>query len=361
MSKVTDHGTAKRLFLKAVELMAEAKALLVPRYFQLFYEYVEGSNRALANAFAELLKRNPQPAPSELDFLFELHLSDTSAVNEYGGMGDKLGEEVHRALGIVQEAVSSARSFGDSVECAETDLADYTDEKKVRAAIVSLLRATRQMAQKSRSMESKLTASVEQIEQLQKTLNKIKLEAQTDSLTGVANRKLFDETLAGEISIAEETGAPLSLCMVDVDHFKAFNDRHGHRAGDSALRFVANVFHHSVRDGDLVARYGGEEFAVIMPGADIQVGVTVADRIRETLAGRELVNRTSGETLGFVTVSIGVAELQPGELLESLIDRADEQLYAAKDAGRNRVMPEPEDGDTGQIEDSQPLAENTAA
>ena len=306
------------------------------------------------------MKRNPQPAPSELDFLFELHLNDTSAVNEYGGMGDKLGEEVHKALGVVQDAVSSARTFGDSVESAETDLADYTDEKKVRAAIVSLLRATREMAKQTRTMESRLSESADQIEQLQNTLNKIKLEAQTDSLTGVANRKLFDETLAGEIATAQQSGGPLSLCMVDVDHFKAFNDRYGHRAGDSALRFVANMFHHSVRDGDLVARYGGEEFSVIMPGADLSVGIKVADRIRETLAGRELVNRTSGKTLGFVTVSIGVAELQCGETMGSLIDRADKQLYAAKNAGRNRVMPDPESV-SEQAEDLQPLAETTAA
>ena len=146
--------------------------------------------------------------------------------------------------------------------------------------------------------------------------------------------------------------------MLDVDRFKAFNDKHGHRAGDSALRFVANMFHHSVRDGDLVARYGGEEFAVIMPEADLSVGVKVADRIREAMAGRELINRTSGNTLGFVTVSIGVAQCKATDTLETLIDRADKQLYAAKNAGRNCVMPPP-DGESDQTEDGQPLAAHT--
>ncbi len=360
MSNVIDQSTAKRLFLRAVELMADARALLIPRYFQLFYEYVEGSNRALANAFAELLKRNPQPAPSELDFLFELHLSDASCAHDYSGMGDKLGKEVHAALEVVQDAVSTTRTFGDSVKIAEADLANYTDQKKVRAAIVALLRTTRKMTEKTKEMETRLTASADQIEQLKTALNKIKIESQTDSLTGVANRKLFDETLAMEIEIAKRTGHPLSLCMFDVDHFKAFNDRHGHRAGDSALRFVANMFHHSVRDGDLVARYGGEEFAVIMPGADLSVGVTVADRIREAMAGRELINRTSGNTLGFVTVSIGVAECEATDTLETLIDRADKQLYAAKNAGRNCVMPPP-DGESDQTEDGQLLTAHTAA
>ncbi len=342
MSNVTDQSTAKRLFLKAVELMADAGALLIPRYFQLFYEYVEGSNRALANAFAELLQRNPQPAPSELDFLFELHLSEASCAHDYSGMGDKLGKEVHQALEVVHDAVSTTRSFGDSVKTAEASLANQSDQRKVREAVVALLRTTRAMTKKTKEMETRLTASADQIEQLKSALNKIKLESQTDSLTGVANRKQFDETLAGEIQIAQETGEPLALCMFDVDHFKAFNDKYGHRAGDSALRFVANIFHHSVRDGDLVARYGGEEFAIIMPGADLAVGVKVADRIREAMANRELVNRTSGDKLGFVTVSIGVAECEATDTTGTLIDRADKQLYEAKNGGRNCVKPDPE-------------------
>lgn len=355
MSNAIDQSRAKRLFLKAVELMAEARAHFVPRYFQLFYEYVEGSNQALGSAFGDLLKSNPQPAPSELDFLFELHLSEATEASGFGGMGDKLGEEVHKALEVVQDAVSSARSFGDSVKDAETNLSDYTDQKKVRAAVVSLLRSTRQMTQKTMEMEARLTTSSAHIEHLQTALNTIKLESQTDSLTGVANRKLFDETLAGEIAVAAQQARPLALCMVDVDHFKAFNDNYGHRAGDSALRFVANMFHHSVRDGDLVARYGGEEFALVMPGADLTVGVKVADRMRENLSGRELINRTSGQTLGFITVSIGVAEFQVSDTPGTLIDRADKALYAAKKAGRNRVMPEPE-GNMDQVQANQSVA-----
>ncbi|MDH3581199.1 MAG: GGDEF domain-containing protein, partial [Hyphomicrobiales bacterium] len=303
----------------------------------------------------ELLKSNPQPAPSELDFLIELYASDSPAASDFGGMGDKLGEEVHKALDVVQDAASSARSFGDSVKDAETNLADFTDQKKVRAAVGSLLRSSRQMTEKTREMEAQLMASSDHIEHLQASLNKIKLEAQTDSLTGVANRKLFDETLAGEITIAAQKGRPLSLCMVDVDSFKAFNDKYGHRAGDSALRFVANMLHQGVRDDDLVARYGGEEFALIMPGADLTVGVTVANRIRETLSSRNLISRKSGESLGYITVSIGVAEFQGSDSPGTLIDRADKELYAAKKAGRNRVMPEPK-GSMDQLHANQSVA-----
>ena len=127
----------------------------------------------------------------------------------------------------------------------------------------------------------------DQIEQLKSALNKIKLESQTDSLTGVANRKQFDETLAGEISDSRKRPANrLPFACLTSTTSRRSTTEYGHRAGDSALRFVANIFHHSVRDGDLVARYGGEEFADHHArGGPLAVGVKVADRIREAMAG----------------------------------------------------------------------------
>jgi len=340
MSNVVDRKKAKRLFLRAVELIAQTGALFVPRYLQLFFEYAEGSNRALNDAIGEMLRSSPKPSPSELDMLFELHLTDLAECQDFSGMGERLGEEVRDALEVVREAVSSTSNFGDSVKKAETQLGDFSDPEKVKSAIASLVQATRQMSRHNAEMNSRLTASADQIEQLQSDLDKVRLDSQTDSLTGVANRKCFDQTLAKEIADAEKQAKPLSLCMVDVDHFKKFNDKYGHRAGDSALRFVASIFQHSVRDHDLVARYGGEEFSVIMPNADLAVGVRVADRIRETLSAKELIKRSSGKSLGNVTASIGVAQLRENDTPETLIERADRALYEAKRAGRNRVQPE---------------------
>ena len=126
--------------------------------------------------------------------------------------------------------------------------------------------------------------------------------------------------------------------MTDVDHFKKFNDSYGHLTGDQVLRLVAMSVKQNVKGQDIAARYGGEEFAVVLPNTVLRAAITVADHIRRAVMTKELMKRSTGEHLGRVTISIGVATLQPNDTAQSLIERADGCLYAAKHNGRNRVI-----------------------
>jgi diguanylate cyclase (GGDEF)-like protein len=156
-----------------------------------------------------------------------------------------------------------------------------------------------------------------------------------DGLTGVANRRRFDEMLRRELARARRQGGALALIMVDIDHFKLLNDHHGHLVGDARLQDVAATLAACARrGGDLVARYGGEEFAVLLPGADAAEAAEVAERMRAAVEGRGLV---SPAPYGVVTVSMGLAQAGYGEEAQLLIDRADRALYEAKHGGRNRV------------------------
>jgi diguanylate cyclase len=141
---------------------------------------------------------------------------------------------------------------------------------------------------------------------------------------------------------SEATSEPFSLLVCDIDHFKKFNDTHGHQTGDQVLRLVGSTIKASVSSKDLACRYGGEEFCVILPSTKVGRATDVANVIRQAVMGKELVKRSTGETLGRVTISIGVAELRAEDSVQSIIERADKCLYAAKDAGRNRVMSESE-------------------
>ena len=311
----------------------------VPKYFQLFFEYAEGSNEPLVEAVDDVLRRGDQPSPSELDLLCDVHLPDRADRDQFDEIGDQLGNEVLEAMEVVREAVSSTGSYGASVSTAETALVQSSDPEQIRMAVASLVQVTREMSQHCVELNSKLSLSVEQIEELKGTLETVKRESQKDALTGVANRKCFDQTLMKEVEEARSNDTPLCLCMIDLDHFKKFNDNFGHRMGDSALRIVASIFDHNVRDHDLVARYGGEEFALVMPNADLTTAVKVSNRIRETLTEKRVVRRSTGEHLGSVSVSVGVAQLQDNDTPDTLIDRADRALYEAKRAGRNRVQP----------------------
>jgi diguanylate cyclase len=134
------------------------------------------------------------------------------------------------------------------------------------------------------------------------------------------------------------SGEPLSLVMFDIDHFKYFNDTYGHLTGDQVLRLVATSLKQTIKGQDITARYGGDEFAVLLPDTALRQALTVADHIRRAVMSKELKKKSTGEMLGRVTVSIGVSMLEPGDNTDSLIERADVCLYAAKRAGRNRVV-----------------------
>ncbi len=180
--------------------------------------------------------------------------------------------------------------------------------------------------------------------------------ARTDALTGLHNRRAFDDELSRRFAEWERRTTPFSLLMLDVDHFKKFNDTHGHQAGDQVLRDVAAALSKTTRDMDLVARYGGEEFAVILPVTSLPDALRAAERARAAVEAS--ITRFAGADLR-VTTSIGVGHISAGDSAERVVQRADEALYAAKKAGRNRAWYH--DSTTCLPAESSPLVEEVAA
>ncbi|WP_286240235.1 GGDEF domain-containing protein [Neptuniibacter halophilus] len=162
-------------------------------------------------------------------------------------------------------------------------------------------------------------------------------QATRDPLTGLSNRRQAMDQLTGDMALSREQHKPLSVLLFDLDKFKQFNDNYGHAAGDMVLKRFARVMRKQARKRlDLACRYGGEEFLMVLPGLAAEQAAAVAEAIRQACHG-EKIKTPSGETIGF-TVSIGVAELQPQDNLDSLLQRADEALYCAKDQGRDQVI-----------------------
>lgn len=187
----------------------------------------------------------------------------------------------------------------------------------------------------NRRLKEKLAVARKELERQSQLIQQLIERARSDPLTGLPNRRAFQEQFQQSLSGWKRHGRPFSVIFADLDGFKALNDRFGHAAGDAALTHVANILRSSLREVDLLARYGGEEFVVLLPDTPIREACLVAERMRLAVASRPVSTDKSRLT---VTLSCGVACIQMGEDAKSLLRRADESLYAAKRNGKNRTF-----------------------
>jgi len=214
-------------------------------------------------------------------------------------------------------------------------LKDYP-VKEIRQLRKSLSTMANNLHETVATLEERVAERTAELEMVNSNLFEL---SNTDGLTGIPNRRKFDEVLTNEWNRATRTGQPLVVALIDVDWFKKYNDHNGHLAGDDCLRSVANILKAKIRrSSDLVARYGGEEFAIISPGINKINAVEMANIICSAIAGANLPHTMS--PFGMITVSIGVALIVPTIDIspETLIQAADEALYHAKDSGRNQVI-----------------------
>lgn len=309
-----------------------------PRNFSIWYHYATGYNPALNGAINKALDQKHTLAEAELEQIYDTYIATTRVTDSVDTVGSRVLDEIKQVLAMIDAASGSNTSYSESLADASAKLAGTSDRETLRAVIERLIEGTREMEVNNKKLESSLSASRQEIEQLQQNLAVVRTESQTDALTGLANRKLFDNALIRALAEAKEKNEPLSLLMADVDHFKLFNDKFGHQTGDQVLRLVAQSIKQNVKGQDIAARYGGEEFVIALPKTVLRSAIAVGDQIRRAVMAKELMKRSSGERLGRVTLSVGVALLHGGDTPQSLIERADKCLYAAKRNGRNRVI-----------------------
>ena len=333
-------ASASEWSARAIELMREHGAAPVPENYALWYRYASGHTPELNQALEERLARGVPIDPASVAELQERYLSDAKLTAVTLDTGDKLNSELNQIIEIIESTTGNSSAFGKSVREASANLSHKSSPSDVRDAVKSILEASRDMEARSQELEERLKATKSEVSELQQTLEAARNEARTDGLTGVANRKAFDETLAREINHARDSEQPLCLLIGDIDHFKKFNDTFGHRTGDQVLRLVANCLKAGTRQSDTVARYGGEEFGVVLPSTTMEEAEQIANKIREAVHSRELVKRSTGESLGRVTMSLGVGTFRLSDESATLIERADVCLYDAKRNGRNQVRTE---------------------
>ena len=321
--------------------IGQIKALRQPAYprnYEVWYNYATGYNPALNQTINETLARAGTLTGSDIEQIYDTYLNPTRLTDRIDTVGGQVVDEIEQVMSMIDAAVGSATHYTKSLANATQNLGNTADRDGLRMIVESLVLATKDMEKNNHRLEESLKASKQEINQLQVNLEAVRSESLTDPLTSLANRKYFDQALDKALAQSAASGEPLSLMLTDIDHFKKFNDTFGHLTGDQVLRLVALAVKQNVKGQDLAARYGGEEFAIILPATALRSALTVADHVRRAVMTKELMKRSTGENLGRVTVSVGVATAHKGETAQSLIERADTCLYAAKRNGRNRVM-----------------------
>jgi diguanylate cyclase len=309
-----------------------------PRNFEIWFTYASGQNAALNKAINDTLARGGTLTEAELEQICEIYFPQTSVQERIDSVGSRVMEEIDHVRHRIVDALSNTTAFDDKLADAAGRLAMASDRDSILRIVEALEQSTRAMQENNRALETRLRASKEEISTLHVNLEAIRAESFTDQLTSLSNRKYFDRSMEEAVAKAKGNGESLSLAMLDIDHFKKFNDNYGHLTGDQVLRLVASTLKLNIKGKDVAARYGGEEFAIILPSTALRQALTVADQIRRAVMARELKKKSTGEFLGRITISIGVATLAPDDDIQSLIGRADACLYAAKRNGRNRVI-----------------------
>jgi diguanylate cyclase len=319
----------------ALAFLGNHKLIPNPVNFALCYDYVAGRNQALKEALDHALAAG-QLTPTAAHELYRRFIWDDNK-RQLEAIRNGLRTLVMETITGVDQAKTQAEQSSGSLAAKSADLARGPSLEEVRRILGEVVGETRDIAHNSQLLKEMLDETRQEVEALRDELEHTRLQVTIDALTGLKNRRAFDATLHEACSQANKPNTTLSLLLIDIDHFKDVNDTYGHLIGDKVIRSVGALLSANIKGKDTVARMGGEEFAVLLPETPLANAERVGEVLRAAIERSRLKRADTGETVGRVTVSIGVAAYQPGESNDNFIERADKALYLSKKAGRNRV------------------------
>ncbi|MDD8058359.1 MULTISPECIES: GGDEF domain-containing protein [Shewanella] len=317
--------------------MSELAIPVTPENYAIWFDYFAETNLNLKRAIDGLIANDVKFTPEVNLGLYNRFIEERSP---------EIIENVQIETQIlINSLVHKIELLGEGTANFSGNLTEFNQKlqsnpnlDELTLLVMSIAAEVEQVIASNRHMSDSLVSLSDEIANLKSEMDNLSKVAMTDELTSLNNRRAYELFAAEQMTKFTDTQTVCSLLMIDIDHFKLFNETFGHLIGDKVLAYVALAMKHTVKGDDLVARYGGEEFVVMLPNAKLADAVNVAEKIRERISLKQLsIGKEKKQNLGHITVSIGVATIQTGDDAETLLARADEQLYIAKKAGRNCV------------------------
>lgn len=325
-----------------VPLMAKHQAPAHPFSYAVWYEYVSGINQQLKKEIDALLDQGQTLNSEQIEALYRKYISECDETTML-----QLHADMRRLLTNISESAAQtgdqASRFDDALERYGSQLEQGMDVGSVQRIVDGLTADTRVMRDSVSDLQARLSESRREVDVLRNELKRAREEAVTDALTGLVNRKGLSEAMEEAIAMVTKSSEIPCLLMLDIDHFKRINDNYGHLLGDKVIQFIGKTLQSSIKGRDTAARYGGEEFAILLPETTLQGAQAVGENIRATVERGRIRRMDNKESIGAITVSVGVARYRDGESISEFIGRADKALYASKHGGRNRVTVEDPD------------------
>lgn len=325
----------------AISMMKKHGIASTPANYAVWYEYVSGKNATLMDALDQEIEQNGRLTEKQSQVLYERFFDrekDHAAMLE---MRQELGRLLKQVLNYVETGASTTGKTNTHLQRMLTQLQPDMSKQQLHDFVEEALIETRVAVSAGEQLSDRLNEAVTEVATLKKQLEQSRREAMVDTLTGLSNRKAFDELLSKVAGEADENGLEISILFCDLDMFSSINQKHGQLVGDQVLRMVADTLKKGLKGRDLVARYGGEEFAILMLNTSLQNARMVAENLRREIASKRIQRKDTHESLGVITLSFGVARYVPSEGIDSFMQRADRALYMAKRHGRNNVTEAP--------------------
>lgn len=325
---------------KAVPLMVKYNIAVTPANYALWYSYVSGNHPKLNEKLDNALRSFGTCPPGLSRDLFEEFLQDKD-LELFDAVAESINEvvsKVHRDMG---STLNSTMDFNELLNTCNEELDEFSKaeapQQEILSVIQKLSEESRAMQQTAERFQQQLSDAFKEISSLRSELKESQQAASKDGLTGLNNRKSFDEDL--ELLCGGHHGSlKLFLTIVDIDHFKQFNDDFGHQKGDQVLKVVAKRLMKHSDQLNAAYRYGGEEFCILSQFSDKGAAMAYCERVRLDIEKLALKDNKTGKALRSISASFGIAEFYKGDTCEGFIERADKALYKAKESGRNCII-----------------------